>query len=81
MREFYEFAADHHGVFTRSEALERGVTASRLASMLRRGEVVRTYPSTYRLAGSSRTWDSKLRGAVASTEGSPAIERPLRFGK
>lgn len=69
MDDFRSFLAGHYGVFTRSEALELGVTDDILKRLLRNGEVVRTFPQTYRSTTNPRTWDSRARGAAASAQG------------
>ena len=69
MRDFYAFVANHHGVFSRAEAAALSITNNKLAGMLRRGEVIRTHPSTYQLTSHQRTWRSNLRGAAISAAG------------
>lgn len=69
MQPFYDHVSRHHGVFSRKEATLLGLTNNKLAGMLRRGEVVRTHPSTYRLTSHRRTWRSNLRAAAISAGG------------
>ncbi len=66
---FLSYLADHHGVFTRAEASTFGITDNVLSGMLRRGEIVRTHPSTYRMASNPRTWHAQLRSASLSARG------------
>lgn len=69
MDPFRCYLADHHGVFSRAEAATFGVTDNYIAGMLRRGEIVRTQPSTYRSSSNPRTWQSQLRSASLSARG------------
>ncbi len=69
MHDFYAFVATHHGVFSRAEAAAFGITNNKLSGMLRRGEAIRTHPSTYQLTSHQRTWRSHLRSAAISAEG------------
>lgn len=59
----------HHGVFTRAEGRQFGVTDEKLKRMLRTGEVVRVFPSTYKMASHPETWHSRARAASASIDG------------
>ena len=69
MDPFREHLAHHHGVFSRAEATEFGKSDKQLAGMLRRSEIVRTHPSTYRSTTNPRTWEAQLRGASLSVRG------------
>lgn len=68
-REFLDFLAAHHGVFTREEAAQCGVNRHALATLKKNGIVIRTYPRTFRMASSTRSWESRLRGAAVSAVG------------
>ena len=69
MQEFNEHLAGHHGVFSRTEALCLGITKSQLATMVRRGQVVRTHPQVFRSTAQKRTWRSTARSAALSAAG------------
>lgn len=69
MDAFWEHLAGHHGVVSRSEARELGVSDSSLRKRIGRGELVRSHPGVYRLAGHPRTWHSNARGAALSVGG------------
>lgn len=69
METFRRYCAERHGVFSRAEALSFEVTDNRLAGMLRRGEVVRLFPSVYRWVTNPDTWLSNMRGVALSVDG------------
>ena len=67
-------AERQHGLVTRPQALERGLTESAIGRRLAAGRWKRVHSGVYRLAGAERTWEQELRahllaagpGAVAS---------------
>ncbi len=69
MTEFLAHLAGHHGVFSRKEARELGLSDNQIAGLLRRNEAVRTHPSTFRSTAHRRGWKSQARGAAVSADG------------
>jgi len=63
------FLAAHHGVATRAELLDLGVSRGQIDRLVRSGMLLRLHPATYRLSTSPMTWRSQLRAAVVSTGG------------
>lgn len=61
--------AAHHGVVSREEAKEFGVSDSSLRRMIGRGEVVRAHPGVYRSAAHGRSWLSTARSIALSSGG------------
>lgn len=61
--------AAHHGVASRQEARELGVSDSSLRRMIGRGEAVRAHPGVYRAAAHPRTWMSTARSIALSSGG------------
>src|SRR2546426_10568159 len=67
-------AERQHGLVTRPQALQRGLTESAIGRRLAAGRWKRVHSGVYRLAGAERTWEQELRahllaaghGAVAS---------------
>ena len=68
-----EHAARHHGVFTRSAAIDAGVAASSVADGVAAGRFLRLWPGVYAVAGSPDTQSQRLAGAVASLPGMAAL--------
>jgi very-short-patch-repair endonuclease len=60
-------ASHHHGVFTRTMALEAGATPSMIDRRVRNGEWQRPYEGVYVVAGSSPTWQRAVVTAVFSS--------------
>ena len=69
MDPFRQHLASHHGVFSRAEARSLGKTDNQIAGMLRRSEIVRTQPSTYRSTTNPQSWEARLRSASLSAGG------------
>lgn len=57
-------AARQHGVISRAQALERGMTRSMIGTQLRNGIWETLYPGVYVQAGTKASWLTKVSGAV-----------------
>ena len=69
-------AATQHGVVSRRQVLACGGTPGMVKGWLGAGRIERVGPSTYRLAGSPRTWEQRLLAAVlAAGPGAAASHR------
>lgn len=69
MTDFLAHLAGHHGVFSRNEARQLGLTDNQISGLIKRNEAVRTHPSTFRSTAHRRTWMSNARGAALSANG------------
>ncbi len=69
MTDFLAHLAGHHGVFSRNEARQLGLSDNQIAGLVRRREAVRTHPSAFRSTAHLRTWKSQARGAALSVDG------------
>lgn len=69
MRELFQHTALHHGVISRDEALELGLSTGQIAHRLRTGQLVRTAPSVYAVAGAPVTWLTNARSAALALNG------------
>lgn len=65
-----ELAASQHGAFSRAQAAVRGLSASRIRTRLRRGELDEPAPGVLRLVGAPRTWHQ--RASIAALAGGGA---------
>ncbi|HMC08226.1 MAG TPA: type IV toxin-antitoxin system AbiEi family antitoxin domain-containing protein, partial [Actinomycetota bacterium] len=86
-------AERQHGLVTRPQALERGLTESAVGRRLAAGRWKRVHSGVYRLAGVERTWEQELHahllaagpGAVASHRSAatllslPGVERKFEI--
>jgi len=63
---FVEFARDHDGVVTWSEAMELGLPPARLQSWQRSGRIRRVAPQVYAVAGVPDSWRQLVRIATGS---------------
>jgi hypothetical protein len=61
-----DFAAKHHGVIARREAIELGGTPRMIAARVRSGRWVERQPLAYVLSGAPDTFEQRLRAAVVS---------------
>lgn len=61
--ECLRLASRQHGVLTRRQATERGLSAKQVCGRLSRGEWSRIYPSVFRVEGAPLTWRQTLKGA------------------
>lgn len=66
-------AAMHHGVFTRREALELGISESSLFDALANGRYRKIWPGVYAVAGSPDTLWQQLAAAVLSVPAPSAL--------
>jgi hypothetical protein len=64
-----EMAAGQHGVISRRQAIEAGVTARMIERRTGSGLWVAVHPGVYRLAGAPETWQQRLLGACLATGG------------
>lgn len=63
-------AARQHGLVTRRQALESGLSDDHLAARVGAGALVRVHRSVYRISAAPRTWDQKaLAACLAVGEG------------
>lgn len=60
---------ENHGVLSRAEALEHGLSPSQIARLLGRGEWNRPAPAVYRSSSAPVTWRSEVRAHVLSCGG------------
>jgi very-short-patch-repair endonuclease len=60
-----EFAASHHGVITRSQAAQFGLTPRRVAGLIDRAVLAESLPGVLVVCGSPRTW---VQVAYAATQ-------------
>ncbi len=58
------FAARQHGLVSRSQLLDAGVTAAKIAHRLDTGHLDRVFKGVYRVAGGQRTWHADLMAAL-----------------
>lgn len=58
-------AGRQHGVVTRRQALEAGLTKSALQGRIRRGRLERMHPGVYCVGGSPRTFEQRVFAAAA----------------
>lgn len=58
-------AARQHGVVSRTQAIETGLTKSMLETRVRRGRLERVHPGVYCVAGAPRTFEQRLCAATA----------------
>lgn len=63
-RALYEVSRRHHGVFTRADLDDTGVSASTTARRVASGAWERRAPGVYALAGTPRTWEHRLMVAI-----------------
>src|SRR5262245_50524559 len=59
----FALAARQHGLFSRRQAHERGVTDRMLQRRVRTGLIERVAPSVYRIAGAPASWHQHLLAA------------------
>ncbi|MGI8517001.1 MAG: type IV toxin-antitoxin system AbiEi family antitoxin domain-containing protein [Acidimicrobiia bacterium] len=57
-------ASSQHGVFSRTQALESGVTSTMLTRRTRNGALARPYEGVYVISGSAGTWERAVSAAV-----------------
>ncbi len=69
MEAIFSFAADRHGVVTRTEARQLGLTDTQIENLLRQGRLERVAPSTYFAVGSPDSWHRRARIAAMSVGG------------
>lgn len=73
-------ARTQHGILTRQQLVDVGVSASAVDSWVRRGRLVRQHAGVYRLAGAPPTWRAELTAAVlAGGPGAVASHRAAAF--
>lgn len=58
-----------HGVITRSQALEAGLSEDHVRSLVRRGTWVSIHPSVFRYAGTPSSWRQQAMAATLATGG------------
>ncbi len=63
MHRLAAFAELHHAVFRTADALKVDITRDELEKACARGEVIRLFPTVYRIAGAPVTWESRLLAA------------------
>lgn len=61
--------ATHHGVVTRGEARELGMSDRRIAHQVSSGKWIRSAPGVFRHAASPLTWKARVRAAALSAGG------------
>ena len=69
-----EIASRQHMCFTRSQALLI-MSRRQFEAFIRRGDIERVWPRTYRVAGTPDTWEQRLMAVVLSCPGSVASHR------
>ncbi len=79
MGDLARYLADHHGVVTRSQAVEFGVTPNRIRGLVRRGEWIRVHAGVYRAASAPDTWRSRARAGALSGRGLVSHQAALRI--
>src|SRR5687768_8931645 len=57
-------AAQQHGVVSRRQALEAGMTRDMVARRVRKGAWLVALPGVYRVAGAPKTWLAQIMAAV-----------------
>lgn len=57
-------AATRHGVITRTEALERGMTPRRIENLVKKGHWQRLYPGALLIGGAPPVWVARLNAAI-----------------
>jgi hypothetical protein len=62
-RRLWRSSSAQHGVFSRGQALEAGISASAIGRRLATGAWVSVRPAVYRLAGTPETWHQTLMAA------------------
>lgn len=70
--------AANHGVVSRSEALELGLTPDQIRGRVRSGRWIATGPSVYRASTSPDTWEARARAAALSCRGLVSHTSALR---
>lgn len=69
-------AGDQHGLITRAQLVEAGVSATMVGRWLQRGRLVTAFPAVYRVPGAPVTWEQRLLAAVlAAGDGALASHR------
>ncbi len=84
-----QIAVRQHGLITRGQALEAGLTARMIEGRLRSGAWTAVHKTVYRLGGSPVTWHQRVMAACLATEGGAAPGRgrvasphpPVRVGQ
>jgi len=66
-------AARQHGLLSRKQALDVGMTPGQLKGLLKRGSWIRTLPSVYRVAAAPETWRQPLMAACLWAKGKAVI--------
>lgn len=64
MKKLRKLAQRQHGVFSRTQAVARGVTPAELKTLRRNGTIERVVYSIYRVSGAPQTWRQRLMVAV-----------------
>lgn len=88
MERYTRFATRQHGVITRAQLRESGITAAAIRWRTRTGDLEEVLPAVYRMAGSPRTWEQRLMatvlwggpGTVASHKSAAALSGFNGFG-
>src|SRR5262244_3394501 len=65
--------ARQHGLLSRAQALEIGITPGQAKWLLKRGSWIRILPSVYRAAAAPQTWRQPLMAASLWADGKAAI--------
>ena len=78
MGDLARYLADHHGVLTRSQAVELGVSPNRIRGLVRRGEWIRVHAGVYRVASAADTWWARCRAGALSVRGLVSHQAALR---
>ena len=72
------YLANHHGVITKGQAVQRGLTVSQIRRRIRTGEFIRVGPKVYRLATAPDTWEARARAFALSARGLVSFTSGLR---
>lgn len=69
MDSIYSFTEQHHGVLSRRESVQLGLSPGQLIHQVRRGRLRRVAPNVYVVAGSPDSWHRQARIAALSIAG------------
>ena len=78
MNEFWRYLAAHHGVFTRAQAREFGLSDRQITDRRCKGLFTPIAPRVYRLSTAPATWEAQARGEALSARGLVSATAALR---
>lgn len=70
---YFEIASEQHGLATRQQAIDNGLSDKRVAALCRTGALERVHPGIVRVAGAPRTWQQRVQLALLAAGDRAAV--------